>query len=115
MSYLLDINVLLAFTYESHVFHSKVESWIWHVESTNLERPLFALCSMVELGFIRIASGSSKLAESLFAARSDLRRTKAALQPAFLPDDVEGDRLPSWVTVSKHTTDGHLLELANRH
>jgi len=115
MMYLLDINVLLAFAYESHVLHSRAESWVNHVESIEIQRPLFALCSIVELGFIRIASGKSKLAESLSVAASDLLRIKAVLQTGFLVDDVDGNELPRWVTRSKQTTDGHLLELATRY
>jgi hypothetical protein len=32
-----------------------------------------------------------------------------------LGDEIDGNRLPDWVTNSKQTTDGHLLELARSH
>jgi predicted nucleic acid-binding protein len=112
--YLLDINVLLGYAYKRHTSHSAVARWIRHIERTQPEER-FATCSIVELGFIRIASGKSGLAENLAAARDDLQITKKILQPQMLGDELGGNRLPDWVTQAKHTTDGHLLELAKAH
>lgn len=112
--YLLDINVLLGYAYKQQVSHSRVARWINHIERTQPEER-FATCSIVELGFIRIASGKSGLAENLAAARDDLQRAKRILRPQMLGDELDGNRLPDWVTQSKHTTDGHLLELAKAH
>lgn len=113
--YLLDINVLLAFAYDGQIAHNRVALWIKRVEVTESQRPLFATCSIVDLGFIRIASGPAKLAENLTFARADLRRLKNALDLRMLGDELDGNRLPDWVTKSKQTTDGHLLELATSH
>ncbi len=76
------------------------------------EVPCLATCAIVELGFIRIASGRTRLAENLTVARADLCRLKSELGLILLADDVEANRQPSWVTRSAQTTDGHLLELA---
>jgi predicted nucleic acid-binding protein len=113
--YLLDINVLLAFRYTAHVHHQRAERWIRCVESLDAEDKPFATCSIVDLGFIRIASGKSGLAENLALARSDLRIATEELRLKFLPDELDGNQLPGWVIRSKQTTDGHLLELATRH
>ena len=113
--YLLDVNVLLAFWYCDHTAHLKVTQWIRDVEFLNPGIELFKTCSIVELGFIRVASGPAGFAETVEGARSDLREAKAALGAALLSDEVEGDRQPTWVTKSRQTTDGHLLELAGQH
>jgi predicted nucleic acid-binding protein len=60
--FLLDVNVLLAFAYQRQVCHSRVRRWVRHVDQQHSEDLKFATCSIVELGFIRIASGKSKLA-----------------------------------------------------
>lgn len=114
MIYLLDVNVLLGYAYKEHKAHSQVANWINHIERTQPETK-FATCAIVELGFVRIASGKSGLAESVAAAREDLQRAKSRLRPQMLSDELDGNRLPGWVTLSKHTTDGHLLELAKAH
>jgi predicted nucleic acid-binding protein len=110
--YLLDINVLLAFAYNRQVCHARVTHWIKHTESTELDSPRFATCSIVDLGFIRIASGLGRFAENLTVARADLRRIKHVLGLRLLGDELDGNQLPDWVSKSKQTTDGHLLELA---
>jgi len=113
--YLLDVTVLLAFAYKGQVSHWRVTHWIKFVESNGSEGPLFATCSIVELGFVRIAAGKSRLAENLTIARADLQRLKTELHSTLLADEVDGNRLPVWVTKSRQTTDGHLLELATAH
>jgi len=67
--YLLDINVLLAFAYDEQGSHQRVTRWIRHIDGTEPELPRFATCSIVDLGFIRIASGGAGLAENLTVAR----------------------------------------------
>ena len=114
MTYLLDVNVLLAYHYSAHVFHRRALDWMTSLESRgDLSR--FASCSIVDLGFIRIASGKSSLAANVAAARADLRRVKAQLALTLVGDELHGDQLPEWVTKHSQTTDGHLLELAERH
>ena len=112
---MLDINVLLAFAYDEQICHQRVSRWITHIEATETETPRFATCSIVDLGFIRIASGPARLAENLTFARADLRRLKHSLGLKLLGDELDGNQLPNWVSKSKQTTDGHLLELAMTH
>ena len=63
MTYLLDINVLLAYAYSEHIFHSRVAHWITSLESKR-EHSKFATCAIVDLGFIRIAGRESGPAEN---------------------------------------------------
>ncbi len=115
MKHLLDINVLLAFRYRIQANHPRAVRWVQHVRSIWTNKHPFATCSIVELGFIRIASSQATLAGTLAVARQDLQRLKASLDLEFVEDDLDGNQLPNWVTKSKQTTDGHLLELASRH
>jgi predicted nucleic acid-binding protein len=110
--YLLDVNVLLAIAYKGHVNHPRAARWIRHVGSQHSQGWSFATCSIVELGFLRIASGKSRLAENLTIARADLSRLRSELRVRLLGDNLDGNRLPEWVMKSGQTTDGHLLELA---
>ena len=115
MIYLLDINVLLAFSYDRQVSHGRVLRWMSRIKETESQLPRFATCSIVDLGFIRIAGGRAGLAENLMVARTDLRRLKHELNLRMLGDELDGNQLPDWVSKSKQTTDGHLLELATSH
>jgi predicted nucleic acid-binding protein len=113
--YLLDVNVLLGFWYCDHTAHQRVAEWIRDVEFLNPGVDLFKTCAIIELGFIRVASGSAGFAETVEGARADLLEAKATLKATLLNDDVAGDRQPYWVLKSGQTTDGHLLELARRY
>jgi len=110
--YLLDVNVLLAFAYNAQQSHLRVLRWIEHIDSHGPDESPFASCSIVELGFIRVAGGTARLAENLTVARADLRRVKSILRLQMLGDELDGNYLPEWVTKAGQTTDGHLLELA---
>ena len=115
MMYLLDVNVLIAFAYDNHSLHDRTAHWVQEVQSANLPARSFVTCSMVELGFIRIAPGKKGLASNLAAARADLSRIRAALGFEVLGDSLHGNQLPDWVTRPDQTTDGHLLQLADHH
>ena len=114
MTYLLDVNVLLAYRYSDHTFHRRVSDWITSLEAES-DPPRLATCTIVEIGFVRIASGKSGLAANVAAARADLRSVKKKLSLALVGDELPGDQLPNWVTRYWQTTDGHLLELATRY
>ena len=107
--------MLLAFAYNAQQSHLRVLRWIEHIDSHGPDEPPFASCSIVELGFIRVASGTARLAENLTVARADLRRVKSILRLRMLGDELDGNHLPEWVTKAGQTTDGHLLELATCH
>jgi hypothetical protein len=113
--YLLDVNVLLAFAYDAQQSHLQVSRWIDHIDSHDPDETPFASCSIIELGFIRVAGGTARLAENLTVARADLRRVKSILRLRMLGDALDANQLPEWVTKARQTTDGHLLELATCH
>jgi len=112
MIYLLDVNVLLAMHYTAHVHHARATWWF---DGLDRCRPFdrLATCSITEIGFVRVASSKKTgMAKTVTAAREDLARLKEDWLTMFLGDPLGADQLPSWVTRSKHVTDGHLLSLA---
>ena len=112
MIYLLDVNVLLAMAYAKHVHHFRTEWWLEDLRGRESD-VRFAVCSITECGFVRIASNKDlKFAEEVGAARQDLLRLKTKARFVFIDDGLGADRLPAWVTKSKQVTDGHLLALA---
>jgi predicted nucleic acid-binding protein len=112
MIYLLDVNVLVAMRYTTHVHHARAECWFDDFDRCHPFDRL-ATCSITEIGFVRVAVGKRvSLAKTVAAAREDLARLKEDWLTMFLGDPLGADHLPPWVTRSKHVTDGHLLTLA---
>lgn len=113
MTYLLDVNVLLALGYEHHVHHERSSQWLESLRSSHGESLILATCAITELAFVRIASGIARLAPDVSKARSDLTDLKQSGHFRLLADELGAERLPEWVRKSDQTTDGHLLQLAS--
>src|SRR5580704_12786726 len=105
MTYLLDVNALVALGFLQHEFHDRVVAWMRSQESLK-----FASCSITELGFVRVLAQASAYGLTVAQARSLLTRMKQVSSPAFvfITDDHDVSRLPGWVKTPKQTTDGHL-------
>lgn len=115
MTYLLDVNALLALGFAPHVFHHRMEAWL---SKFGGDTPVtLATCAITELGFVRILPQLSRFQISVELAIRLLGELKAAqgVRFQFLADDQGADKLPPWVTNPKDTTDGHLVELAKAH
>lgn len=115
MTYLLDVNGLLALAFKKHVFHRRVSRWL--AGAISEETATLTTCAIVELGFVRVASGVAIFESNVADAREALARLKrqSRIPFRFLADDHGADRLPGWVTTARQTTDGHLAELAAAH
>lgn len=113
MTYLLDVNALLAFHYATHAHHERVGRWLRDQTEAERDHLLVATCSITELGFVRVATGPARFATQVEAACAELTRLKRDRRCIFLGDPIGAERLPSWVLKSKQTTDGHLLQLAS--
>ena len=109
MTYLLDVNALVALGIVNHEFHGRVASWVKSSRSLNL-----ASCSITELGFLRVASQAPAYGFAVAQARTLLERLKdaASSRYVFLPDVHDISHLPNWVRAPKQITDGHLSQLA---
>jgi predicted nucleic acid-binding protein len=115
MTYLLDVNALLALGYALHVHHDHAEAWIAQLQTGGI--PSLATCAITELGFVRVASGAVAHSVDVATAKLELAQLKqsAVVSFKFLNDELAADRLPAWVTKSGQTTDGHLVALAGAH
>jgi predicted nucleic acid-binding protein len=109
VTYLLDVNALLALGHAAHVHHGRVASWI----ATLGHEDVLATCSITELGFVRIAP-QARLSPSVRVARDLLGLLRGSTRPPFvrLSDDLGADALPDWADTPQATTDGHLSALA---
>lgn len=110
MTYLLDVNALLALGFLQHEFSNRLASWIRAQHS-----PTIATCSITEMGFLRVLSSAPQYGVTLAQAKAMLAVVKSGnlLPCRFVVDDRDMTHLPSWVNTAKQITDGHLLELAN--
>jgi predicted nucleic acid-binding protein len=112
MTYLLDVNALVALGFLQHEFHFRVAAWLR--SHTGKESPTLATCSITELGFVRVLAQALQYGFTVSQARDLLVRLKQerAFQFIFIADDQDISTLPSWVKTSRHVTDGHLAHLA---
>ena len=103
MSVLLDVNLLLACAWQSHVRHAAAVAWLRTTSAAHV-------CTAVELGFLRVSMGPAfrvPFAAALQALNDAKRR--GSMTP--LPGDLEMSRLPQLRTHSE-VTDAYLIELA---
>ncbi len=109
MTYLLDVNALLALGFAQHEFHDRMARWLLKQES-----PTLATCSITELGFVRVLVQAPAYNLTISQARTLLLRMKQSTMPLFrfIADDHDVSHLPAWVKTARQTTDGHLAKLA---
>lgn len=112
MTFLLDVNALVALGFNHHQFHDRTARW---VKAQGF--PALATCSITELGFVRILAQAPSYGLTVAEARTLLLRLKQtrSLQFSFIPDDHDISHLPAWAKLAKQTTDGHLMQLAAAH
>jgi len=116
MRYLLDVNVMVAWGWADHPHHKKVDKWI--TEQMAPGSMIFHTSSIIELGFVRVSMQRSLGKVSIAQAVAVLTRQRERFvdRISLLPDDLSSCReFPDWCTHAKHTTDSHLLALAQKH
>jgi predicted nucleic acid-binding protein len=110
MTYLLDVNALVALGFAHHEFHERVARWVRDQKAAPL-----ATCSITELGFVRVLAQIPAYGFTIVQATTLLLRMKRAnpTRFSFVTDDHDISHLPSWVKTARQTTDGHLMKLAS--
>ncbi len=110
MTYLLDVNVLVALAHQDHSEHKKVSAWF---QSVALIAKEFQTCSITELGFVRI-SVQAGLSHQVDSAQDTLAGLKASSRVPFVlvPDALGVAEMPKYVKGPAQLTDGHLLKLS---
>lgn len=105
MTYLLDVNVLLATIWEEHPLHARAFAW--------MNGKSVAVCPLAELGFIRISTNpKASIHAPMEKARALLRSFLAERNARRVPDDLPA--LESRPKRSDEITDCYLAELAAR-
>ena len=106
MTFLLDVNLILAAIWEEHADHERVNAWLAGKKT--------ATCPISELGFLRISSGET------FVFRAELDSCLELLanfvqqhRCEFVPDDFSPQKTSA--RSSKQLTDLYLAELAEKH
>ena len=105
MSWLLDVNFILASRWVTHPDHLAAKAWVDSADR-------FYTCAITELGFIRISLSAAYQA-TWDQVHESLEKLHARPGHQFLADDVDG--IASLQTNSSDTTDAHLVTLARRH
>ena len=113
MTWLLDVNALIAALLDTHEHHQRLSAWI---RSLPREEAL-ATCSITELGYVRVLHQAPQYRVEVRDSVKTLARfhKQSKLRVILLSDGLGGSKLPSWVKTGRHTTDGHLLALAEAH
>jgi toxin-antitoxin system PIN domain toxin len=106
VSYLLDVNTLIALLWAEHEHNDRARLWLETVKN-------FAVCPLTELGFVRISTQPS-FGVTVEQARKMLADWKAAKSPRFVPCDLEVLKTAAPKTGNK-TTDYYLAALAEAH
>jgi toxin-antitoxin system PIN domain toxin len=110
---LLDVNALVALTWDSHIHHARVREWFAEHGAAG-----WATCPVSESGFVRVSSNPKVLPSPIgvAAARAVLSALRSAGAHRFLADDVSlsDDDIPE-IAGYRQITDAHLLTLARRH
>ena len=106
MTYLLDVNMLIAAIWREHQDQPRIERWLRGKET--------ATCPISELGFLRISSGET------FPFRAEPQICRDVLaeflrkhRSRFIPDDFSPQRIAA--QFSREFTDLYLAGLAERH
>jgi len=113
MTWLLDVNALIAALVSNHEHHAPVETWIAGLPSGDT----LATCSITELGFVRILNQAPQYQIPVRDSMNVLSRFLAGKRRKVtrLTDGRGAADLEGWVKSARQITDGHLLGLAKSH
>ena len=113
MTFLLDLNLLLALAWPSHVHHGMAHGWFEGEGSLR-----WATCPLTQLGFVRLSSNPAFTSDAVTpAAALAMLRTMTALDGyEFWADDVDcvtgAFSTGIHMTVHRQVTDAYLFSLA---
>lgn len=105
MTYLLDVNALIAAVWTDHAAHKQTDTW--------LAGKAVAVCPLTELGFLRISTNPKALNVAMTDARKALESFYEGTRAERIPADVGG--LESYAPKHAQLTDRYLADLAHKH
>lgn len=115
-AYLLDVNVLIALTWPTHVHHASARWWFERKASSG-----WATCPVTQLGFVRVSSNPGIIRDAVAPreAIAMLERLVALPGHRFWPDELavasEGPFATLALVGHRQVTDAYLLSLARHH
>ena len=115
MTYLLDVNILIALLDTKHIYHKKTEDWFFDIASKS-----WATCPITENGFLRIVTSPAyaNVDASFKEALTRLNDLTKIGNHVFWEDEISfsssKDLLPQYVIKSKEITDIYLILLAKK-
>ncbi len=109
---LLDVNVLIALAWPSHIHHSLANTWFSHNQSQG-----WATCPHTECAFVRLSTNPKFIREAIdFSyARSLLKDIKSQDHHVFWPDDQTLEKAlepMGFLAGHRQVTDAYLLGLS---
>ncbi len=109
---LLDVNMLIALAWPSHVHHRVAHKWFAANRSEG-----WATCPFTQCGFVRVSSNPRSIREAVEPKEALLLLVRLVTQAhhVFWPDDIalRDDQIPAGLLVShSQITDAYLLGLA---
>ena len=113
MTFLLDLNLLLALAWPSHVHHGIAHNWFRREAA-----PRWATCPMTQLGFIRLSSNPAFTSDAVSPAEAHvlLGAMTGMEGHEFWPDDIDcaSGSFATGLRMTGHrqVTDAYLLSLA---
>jgi uncharacterized protein len=115
MPYLLDVNVLVALAWPTHVHHRDAHEWFHRKRAAG-----FVTCPLTQLGFVRLSSNPkfTKEAVTPFSALTLLSRIAELKEHIFWPDSLPcGKAFSRSPLIVGHSqlTDFYLRGLAEAH
>lgn len=115
-AYLLDVNVLIALTWPTHVHHASARQWFERKAAAG-----WATCPVTQLGFVRVSSNPGIIRDAVAPreAIAMLERLVALPGHRFWPDEPavtsEGPLASLALVGYRQVTDAYLLTLARQH
>ena len=103
MTYLLDVNALVAWWHARAPHHAALHGWIARVGPASLRT-----CALAELGFIRVSM--QVFGYSLDQAQEALATVRS--QAGGFVDAAPSPSLAAWATTAARTSDAYLIQLA---
>lgn len=103
MTYLLDVNSLIAWHHAGSPHHGRFHTWAAKIGRTNLRT-----CALSELGFIRVSM--QLFGYTLRQATSELALIRK--ETGGFVEQAPSPRLPEWANTAARTSDGYLVQLA---
>lgn len=113
MTYLLDVNVLIALLDPRHQFHDAVQNWFAEEAGAT-----WATCPITQNGFVRVVTGKSYQPSGISISDATLSLSGLTARPdhVFWPDDINLFDSPllnrSGLSKADQITDVYLLALA---